>query len=150
VETGVLVKGYRLQIGPYGQVPFETDISEKWISCVSADKTIPLRKWTCLVGVYKARKEIALYVNGKLVSTVAIKNSLTNPAFVITSWGKSKSKTEVRLNGNILKEGSDYFVGWRLLLTGLDMILFIKTNHEEKTEISINNYNIGEKILAGS
>jgi len=73
------VKGYRLQIGPYGQVSFETAISEKWISCVSADKTIPLRKWTYLVGVYKAQKELVLYVNGKLVSTVAIKGSLTNP-----------------------------------------------------------------------
>ena len=34
------VKGYRLLIGPYGQVSFETAIGEQWISCTSANETI--------------------------------------------------------------------------------------------------------------
>ncbi len=74
------VKGYRLLIGPYGQVSFETAISEQWISCTSANETIPLRKWMHLAAVYTAQKEMALYVNGELVSTVAIKGSLSYPA----------------------------------------------------------------------
>lgn len=73
------VKGYRLLIGPMGQVSFETAISEKWISCTSASKTMPLRKWMHITGVYTADKEMVLYVNGKLVSTVAIDGALTFP-----------------------------------------------------------------------
>lgn len=73
------VKGYRLLIGPYGQVSFETAISEQWISRTSASETMPLRKWVHIAGVYEANKEMALYVNGELVSSVAIKGSLTYP-----------------------------------------------------------------------
>jgi len=71
------VNGYRLMIGPYEQVSFETAISEQWISCTSANATIPLRKWMHIAGVYKAQKEMALYVNGELMSTVTIRGSLT-------------------------------------------------------------------------
>ena len=74
------IKGYRLLIGPYGQVSFETAISEQWISCTSASETIPLRKWMHIAGVYTAQKEMALYVNGQLVSSMAIKGSLTFPS----------------------------------------------------------------------
>jgi hypothetical protein len=70
------VKGYRLMIGPYGQVSFETAISEQWISCTSSNGTMALRKWIHIAGVYKANKEMALYVNGELVTTMAINGSL--------------------------------------------------------------------------
>jgi len=73
------VKGYRLMIGPYGQVSFQTAISEQWISCTSDNKTIPLRKWIHIAGVYTARKEMVLYVNGEPVSNVKIFGSLTYP-----------------------------------------------------------------------
>ena len=73
------VKGYRLRIGPYGQVSFETAISEQWISCTSANEAIPLRKWMHIVGVYTEQKEMSLYVNGELLSSLAIKGSLTFP-----------------------------------------------------------------------
>jgi hypothetical protein len=73
------IKGYRLQIGPYGQVSFEAAVSEQWISCTSANETMPLRKWMHITGVYVAQKEMALYVNGVSVSTTAIKGSLTFP-----------------------------------------------------------------------
>ena len=73
------VKGYRIMIGPYGQVSFQTAISEQWISCTSASETMPLRKWLHIAGVYEANKEMALYINGVLVSSLAIKGSLTYP-----------------------------------------------------------------------
>ncbi len=73
------VKGYRLMIGPYGQVSFQTAISEQWISCTSASETMPLRKWLHIAGVYEANNEMALYINGVLVSSQAIKGSLTYP-----------------------------------------------------------------------
>ena len=73
------VKGYRLMIGPYGQISFQTAINEQWISCTSANETMPLRKWLHIAGVYEANKEMALYINGILVSALAIKGSLTYP-----------------------------------------------------------------------
>ena len=74
------IKGYRLLIGPYGQVSFEVAISEQWIACTSANETIPLRKWMHVAAVYTAGKAITLYVNGEALSTVAIKGSMTYPA----------------------------------------------------------------------
>jgi len=73
------VTGYRLLIGPLGQVSFEAAISEKWMSCTTAAETVPLRKWMHITGVYTADKEIALYVNGKLVSVTAIDGAITFP-----------------------------------------------------------------------
>lgn len=81
------VKGYRLLIGPYGQVSFETAISEQWISCTSANETMPLRKWMHLAAVYRAEQEMTLYVNGQAVSSVAIKGSMTYPKKTTCSIG---------------------------------------------------------------
>lgn len=74
------VKGYRLQVGPNGQVSFETAIGEQWITCTSANEALPLRKWMHIAGVYTAQKEMTLYLNGEPVSTRAINGSLTFPA----------------------------------------------------------------------
>lgn len=74
------IKGYRLLIGPYGQVSFETAIAEQWISCTSANETIPLRKWMHFAAVYTADKDMKLYVNGKTLSTVAITGAMTYPS----------------------------------------------------------------------
>jgi hypothetical protein len=73
------VKGYRLMIGPSGQVSFQTAISEQWISCTTASEAMPLRKWLHIAGVYEANKEMALYINGVLVSSQVIKGSLIYP-----------------------------------------------------------------------
>jgi hypothetical protein len=74
------VKGYRILVCLFGQVSFETAISEQWIACTSANETISIRKWIHIAGVYSAQKEMALYVNGVLVSTVAINGALTFPS----------------------------------------------------------------------
>ncbi len=74
------VKGYRLLIGPYGQVSFEAAIGEQWIACSSAQETLPLRKWMHLAGVYTAGKQLSLYVNGEALASVAIHGPLTFPA----------------------------------------------------------------------
>jgi hypothetical protein len=74
------IKGYRLLVGPYGQVSFETAIGEQWISCTSASETIPMRQWIHIAAVYEANKAMVLYVNGELVSSIAINGSLTFPA----------------------------------------------------------------------
>jgi len=74
------VKGYRLMIGPWGQVSLETAIGEQWISCTSAPESIPLRKWMHIAGVYTAKKEMVLYINGDLAASIPITGSMTYPA----------------------------------------------------------------------
>ena len=73
------VKGYRLMIGPLGQVSLQTAIGEQWISCTSGKETLPLRKWMHLVGVYSAAKEMKLYVNGEVKASLPISGSMTYP-----------------------------------------------------------------------
>jgi hypothetical protein len=74
------VKGYRLLIGPYGQVSFETAIAEQWVSCTSANETMSLRKWMHLAAVYTAGKAMTLYVNGEASSEVAITGGMIYPS----------------------------------------------------------------------
>ena len=81
------VKGYRLLIGPYGQVSFEAAIGEEWIACSSANETVPLRKWMHLAGVYAAGKQMTLYVNGKALASVPIHGPLVFPAKATCSIG---------------------------------------------------------------
>jgi hypothetical protein len=71
------VTGYRLMIGPMGQVSLQTAIGEQWISCTSANETLPLRKWMHVAGVYHAGKEMLVYVNGLLVASLPISGSMT-------------------------------------------------------------------------
>jgi hypothetical protein len=73
------VKGYRLSIGPLGQVSLEVAIGEQWICCTSTEETMPLRKWMHLAGVCRGGKEMSLYVNGELAASVPINGSVTHP-----------------------------------------------------------------------
>ncbi len=73
------VKGYRLMIGPLGQVSLQTAIGEQWISCTSGKEILPLRKWIHIVGVYSAVKEMKLYVNGDIKASLPISGSMTYP-----------------------------------------------------------------------
>jgi len=74
------VKGYRLMVGPLGQVSLETAIGEKWVSCVTKQEVIPLRKWLHVTGVYIAGKEMSVFVNGELEASLPISGSMTWPA----------------------------------------------------------------------
>lgn len=74
------VKGYRLLVGPYGQVSFEAAVGEQWVACTSTNGTVPLRAWRHLAAVYTAGKSMTLYVNGEAVSTVALPGAMTFPA----------------------------------------------------------------------
>jgi hypothetical protein len=60
------IDGYRLLIGPYGQVSMEVAIDGQWRSATTERETIPLRKWMHIVGTYKANSELKVYVNGEL------------------------------------------------------------------------------------
>ncbi|WP_197171035.1 LamG domain-containing protein [Novipirellula aureliae] len=72
-------KGYRLMIGPYGQVSMQSAIGEQWVSCTTANEAIPLRKWMHVVGVYRANTDMSVYVNGTLAATIPIQGKVTFP-----------------------------------------------------------------------
>lgn len=71
------IKGYRLMIGPHGEVSFQTAIGEQWISCTTEKLTIPLRHWMHIVGVYRANKDLTVYVNGEKKVQIPIQGEIT-------------------------------------------------------------------------
>lgn len=70
------VSGYRLMLGPLGQISLESAIDDQWISCSSARDVMPLRKWMHIVGVYRANKEMTLYLNGKQIASTPIQGNV--------------------------------------------------------------------------
>jgi hypothetical protein len=73
------IKGYRLMLGPLGQVSLEGAIDEQWISCSSGQKVLPLRKWTHIVGVYRANRDMAVYLDGELITSIPIQGKIRYP-----------------------------------------------------------------------
>ncbi len=70
------VSGYRLLLGPLGQVSLESAVDEQWVSCTSARETMPLRTWMHIVGVYRSKQEMKLYVNGELVASCPLHGTI--------------------------------------------------------------------------
>ncbi len=70
------VKGYRLMIGPHGQASFQAAISEQWISCTTERLSIPLRKWMHVVGVYRANRDLTVYINGEVKAQMPIQGTI--------------------------------------------------------------------------
>ena len=70
-------KGYRLMIGPHGEASFQVAIGEQWISCSTERLTLPLRKWIHVVGVYRAKKDLTVYVNGEIKAQMPIQGKVT-------------------------------------------------------------------------
>ena len=70
------VSGYRLMLGPLGQVSLQSAIDEQWVSCNSEQEIMPLRKWMHIVGVYRANHEMTLYVNGKQIASCPIQGKI--------------------------------------------------------------------------
>ena len=74
-------KGYRLMVGPHGQVSLQAAIDEQWISCTTERLVLPLREWMHIVGVYSAGQDMKVYVNGELKASMPIHGrvSYVNP-----------------------------------------------------------------------
>jgi len=70
------VKGYRLMIGPLGQASLECAVGGQWLACTSERDSIPLRTWMHVVGVYRAKSEMSLYINGTLAASIRIAGSM--------------------------------------------------------------------------
>jgi len=86
------VKGYRLMVGPLGQVSMDVAISEQWVSCSSAKEAIPLRQWMHVTGTYSANNKLEIFVNGKLLNSIHIKGTLTYTNHTDCILGMTASK----------------------------------------------------------
>lgn len=100
--------GYRLMIGPYGQVSMEVAIDGQWRSCTTEREIMPLRKWMHLVGVYKANSEIEVYVNGELKAKSQIIGQMKSPKgnFLVGMVAKPEKPSDIVSNYGTLP---DYF-----------------------------------------
>ena len=72
------VKGYRLMVGPHGQIAFQVAIGGQWISCTTKRLSIPLRTWMHVVGIYSANNFLKVYINGELKLTMPINGEMEN------------------------------------------------------------------------
>lgn len=72
-------KGYRLKIGPHGEASMQVAIGEQWMSCTTERLTIPLRKWMHIAGVYRANKDLTVFVNGELKAQMPIQGKMNYP-----------------------------------------------------------------------
>lgn len=70
------VKGYRLMVGPHGEVSFQTAIGGQWISCTTEKLSIPLRQWMHIVGVYSANDFLKVYVNGEMKAQIPLQGTM--------------------------------------------------------------------------
>lgn len=74
------IQGYRLSLGPLGQVSLQGAIGEQWISCTSEQEVMPLRRWMHIAGVYRAEKSMELYLNGRLIASCPVQGKITYPS----------------------------------------------------------------------
>jgi hypothetical protein len=72
-------KGYRLMIGPHGEASMQVAIGEQWISCTTERLTLPLRKWMHIAGIYRANKDLTVYVNGEQKAQMSIQGKMNYP-----------------------------------------------------------------------
>lgn len=98
--------GYRLTIGPYGQVSMETCIDEQWKSCTTERGALPLRKWTQLVGIYKANQMIELYIDGERKAFSEIKGKLKPIAadFLVGMVASPRKPSDIHRTFGTLKD----------------------------------------------
>jgi len=71
------VRGYRLMLGPLGEVSLQGAIGEQWISCTSEQEVMPLRTWMHIVGIYKAEESLELYLNGRRIAACPVQEKIT-------------------------------------------------------------------------
>jgi len=98
--------GFRLTIGPYGQVSMEACIDEQWKSCTTERGALPLRKWTQLVGIYKANQMIELYIDGERRAFSEIKGKLKPIAgnFLIGMVASPRKPSDIHRTFGTLKD----------------------------------------------
>ncbi len=73
------IMGYRLMLGPLGQVSLQGAIGEQWVSCSSEQEAMPLREWMHVTGVYRANTSMELYLNGRLIASCPLQGKISYP-----------------------------------------------------------------------
>ncbi len=74
---GQINSGYRLMVGPLGQISMQVAISEQWIVCTTPTEVLPLREWCHITATYKENDCMEVYLNGKLLHSISVKGGMT-------------------------------------------------------------------------
>jgi hypothetical protein len=65
--------GFRVDVGPRGELRMEVKAGGEWVSCESRDFVIGLRKWTHLAASFDPKSGIQLFADGKQAGELAAK-----------------------------------------------------------------------------
>ncbi|MBS3769989.1 MAG: LamG domain-containing protein [Bacteroidales bacterium] len=72
-----VTEGYRLMIGPLGQVSLQVAIGEQWVSCSTKKELLPLRKWMHIAATYTEGEEMKIWINGELKARMPVHGSIS-------------------------------------------------------------------------
>jgi len=75
-SESIEVKGFRLMLGPLGQVSLQGAVGEQWISCSSERDVMPLRTWTHITGVYRGGSGMEIFLNGKKITATPLPGNI--------------------------------------------------------------------------
>jgi hypothetical protein len=72
------VRGFFFGIDELGRVVFKVAAGNSWYETRS-EKSIPLRKWTHIAGVFKADEQISVFINGENVASTPVSGLYISP-----------------------------------------------------------------------
>jgi hypothetical protein len=65
------LRGFEFGLGPRGELSLRVAVDGRWLEAISADFTVPLRKWSHLAARYDGAGGLALFVDGRRVAQQA-------------------------------------------------------------------------------
>jgi len=105
--------GFFFGIDDLGHVGFMVAAGNSWYE-IKSKFSIPLRKWSHIAAVFKANREIALFINGENVASVKI-----DGAFIASESGHSLAAIGRNISSQVWKESQLTTPGTYFFLDGL-------------------------------
>jgi hypothetical protein len=83
--------------------------------------------------------EFALGNYEEIEGEFSVPISIVNPAFIIKNWGNSE--VEMKVNGEVVKVGKDFRVGYEITQNGTDLVLWLKMKSQKAVKFSLSPVN---------
>lgn len=122
-------KGYRLMAGPHGEASLQVAIGEQWISCTTERLSIPLRQWMHISGVYRANKDLTVYLNGIMKAQMPLQGKMTysgGNSCIIGMVAKPEKPSDIHRNWGTLPQ----FFGLGGIIDEIKVFDYAKTYDE--------------------
>jgi len=72
------IAGYRLMLGPLGEISLQGAVGGEWITCTSKQGVMPLRRWMHLAGIYRAGRGLDIFLNGTPIASSPIEGKIVH------------------------------------------------------------------------